>query len=123
MSNLPEGLYPSLQKAIEEAQWTWAKTYEDTYPHWYVLRQHYPWLYSRMATAIAQYGVDRLFGEESHRYLDIGDCQHWILGCVLNRAPLPQEIYRMSDIVEGPTLPTLMPAAIVKGIDLPPALT
>lgn len=73
---------------LVRVQWTWAKTYALTAPHWYILKEQYPGFYWRMAKSIEEGGVRREFRHSGRffRYLVIREYQYWIIGTVVNKA-------------------------------------
>ncbi len=78
---------PELLDAIAEAEWTWAKTYALTAPHWYIVRKNYPQLFAQLAAAIDAHGTRRQWRQTGYwnTYLEIGAFKYWHYIEVLNR--------------------------------------
>ena len=79
---------PQLVAEISRAEWTWAKTYAETAPHWYIVRDKYPGLFWRLARAIDLHGIRQEFRNSGqfNYYLTIGEFKYWHYKIVLNCA-------------------------------------
>lgn len=74
-----------LDRALEEQEWTGAKTYADTHPHWYFLRTENTRLFWELKFRIAEEGVDGYFYQTKFRYYYRGEYKYWGYDLVMNR--------------------------------------
>ena len=82
--NMEERLKTLLPR-IEDAKWTWAKTYAKWAPHEYIVQQQNYELHKALAEVIRVYGHRELFKGKPYRVLFIGDYKYWHMENILNR--------------------------------------
>ena len=83
------------RKYIGSVRWQFAKTYADTWPHEYTIRewtpdqeQEFVWF----AQYIREHGITRPFFKRMHTYFEVDEWEYWTMGepideiVVLNRA-------------------------------------
>ncbi len=89
---------------VAERRWQFAKTYAETAPHEYTVRDWMPGKesqerFDQFICLIRQHGVIEKFWGEPHTYLYVGDWKYWTMGApvdetiVINRADANEELY------------------------------
>lgn len=72
-------------------RWQNAKSYENTYPHEYTVKQWCPlreaWFES-IVVGIRKYGVKKKFGKRTYIYLKIDNKAYWTLGYSVSHTTL-----------------------------------
>ncbi len=83
---MPVQLTEELCRFIEDAIWTFAKTYAETYPHEYIVEEHVDRdLYSKLAHHIDTHGYTDYFYNKAVIYLDYNGYTYWHMGIIINR--------------------------------------
>jgi len=101
---IPETDAVFINTFVVERRWQSAKTYAETAPHEYTIRDWKPKKVSqdhfdRFVQLIRQYGVIEKFWGKPNTYLYIGDWKYWTMGApvnetvVVNRADANGELY------------------------------
>jgi hypothetical protein len=69
--------------------WTFARTYSDDAPHWYILQSQEPQVFNYYREKIEKEGVRELFSFRGktrwYTYFYAGEFKYWRIGTVLNR--------------------------------------
>ena len=81
---------------VAEQQWVWAKSYAESYPHFYTTRQlsEDESEFEDFLRLIRKEGVLKTFWKKQYLYLPIGEFEYWEMGRpipavqVLNKAPI-----------------------------------
>ena len=101
---IPETDAAFIDTFVAERRWQFAKTYADTAPHEYTIRDWKPEKasqdhFDRFIQLIRQHGVTEKFWGKPNAYLYIGDWKYWTMGApinetvVINRADANGELY------------------------------
>jgi hypothetical protein len=84
-----------IEKFIDSANWVFAKTYAETAPHEYAVREKNPHLedeFVYFVKFIRKHGYKEKFWSKLHTYYDVGEYKYWTIGnpidetTVINRA-------------------------------------
>ena len=68
---------------VKEVKWQWAKTYADTYPHYYTVREWRPDLddvFVEVVLFIREYGITEWFFNTPRPYFYHDGCKYWTMG-------------------------------------------
>ena len=97
-------LSPELSQFINEAKWTFAKTYAETWPHEYIVQEQVPQeMFIRLAKHIDFYGQKEPFYQKRMTYFYHNNHVYWHMENIINRCR-PEETY--SRRLEEGRLPT-----------------
>lgn len=82
-----------LDKLLEESEWRWAKSYENTAPHWYIKGLDNPLLFGILFDKIRDEGVDEIYTNHKGntyicRYFYQDDYKYWYMYPVINKAKI-----------------------------------
>lgn len=90
---------PELKRFVDKAEWKYAKTYKDSWPHEYVVRDKIPEaMYCQLCKHIQAEGKDEKFFQKTQRYLHEDGWSYWIMADggwqadrtgIVNRTPTP----------------------------------
>ena len=84
-----------LQRFIVEPNWTFAKTYADTYPHEYIVEEKVDSdLYAELACHIDTHGYTEHFYKKPVVYLDHGGYTYWHMENIINRCVVADTYHR-----------------------------
>ena len=83
-----------VSRFITSVEWKWAKTYDNTAPHWYIVSSNYEHLkdeFDYMVSYINRNGVTRPFFRTTYTYLFLGNYKYWVMSgsdgaTIINRA-------------------------------------
>ena len=79
---LPE----ALQRFIAQQEWIFAKTYAETWPHEYIVKDRVDAeLFAQLADHIDTHGYTESFYKTQLVYFDYGGHTYWHLGIIINR--------------------------------------
>lgn len=74
------------REKAESVQWTWAKTYAKTAPHWYVVLGKTPEMsveeYERAGRVIRRFGKPGKFYQSTNVYLTLDGYRYWIMNLI-----------------------------------------
>ena len=88
---LPE----ELARFIDQAPWTFAKTYARHWPHEYIVREKVDAaIFEDFAAFIDQYGYESHFYQARQVYLDLGTRTYWHMDNIINRCPVDETYHR-----------------------------
>ena len=83
-----------MRKFIETTNWTWAKTYADTWPHHYIVRDRVDEeLFVKMVQHIRRFGYEGRFYRMKITYFEEDGLVYWTMGdpiektTIINRCP------------------------------------
>ena len=89
-----------LKKFTDEESWTFAKTYADTWPHWYLVQEQVNnELFTELANYIDDNGYKELFYSKQMIFLDYGEHTYWHMDNIINRCVLADTYHRR--VVDG----------------------
>lgn len=84
-----------IEQFVENIEWTFAKTYADTAPHEYIVREKISdedqKMFDLFATFIEKEGYDKNFYDETYRYYNFGEKRYWVMENILNRCDKKDE--------------------------------
>jgi hypothetical protein len=84
-----------LHQFISTQEWTFAKTYADTYPHEYIVKERVDAeLFSQLAYHIDTYGYTEHFYNKPVVYFDHDGYTYWHMGIIINRCVLADTYHR-----------------------------
>ncbi|QOY52471.1 hypothetical protein [Candidatus Sulfurimonas baltica] len=93
-------LEDKLQNFIEESSWTFAKTYSDTWPHWYIVQEQVDnELFLKLADYIDDNGYKEFFYSKQMTFFDYGKHTYWHMENIINRCLLANTYHRR--VVDG----------------------
>jgi hypothetical protein len=79
--NDPATLPHNLREFVEEAQWTFAKTYAETWPHEYIVRERVDeQLFVQLVRHIREHGYEGTFYRKAITYFDEDGLVYWTMG-------------------------------------------
>ncbi len=82
----PGPISEELSQFVSDQEWTFAKTYADTYPHSYIVEERVDGeLYSKLADHIDTYGYQEFFYHKPVTYLDYDGYTYWHMENIINR--------------------------------------
>ena len=88
-----------LKQFIESVEWTWAKTYAETWPHYYIVKDRVDGeLFVRMVRHIRQFGKEGPFYSRRFIYYEEDGLVYWTMGAptekttIINRCT-PENTY------------------------------
>ncbi len=85
MNNLPD----SIKKFIEKSAWIFAKTYADTWPHEYIVRDRVDeQLFLKFVKHIREHGYVGKFYKKSMVYFDYQDKVYWTMGAPIEETTI-----------------------------------
>jgi hypothetical protein len=77
---MAERLSQELEQFIEEVEWTWAKTYADTWPHHYIVRDREDKeLFLEFVLHIREYGEWEYFYKTPLKYFEQNGVVYWTM--------------------------------------------
>jgi hypothetical protein len=96
MQNNPSSSLPKeLQQFIANQEWTFAKTYADTYPHEYIVKDRVDAvLYDQLAHHIDTNGYTEYFYTKPVVYFDHDGYTYWHMDIIINRCVLADTYHR-----------------------------
>ncbi|MEX2210025.1 MAG: hypothetical protein WD846_04040 [Patescibacteria group bacterium] len=77
-----------LKRRLRQTKFRFAKTYSDTYPHEYLVKELDAALFDEMAKLIDGKGYKSDFHGQEHTYLELDGYKYWHYETILNREPL-----------------------------------
>ena len=86
----------SARDFIKTQNWRFAKTMPQ-WPHWYIVagEGNRSREFGRFATLIERFGENDRWGQQTLRYLRVGNYKYWVMGEIINRAaPIPSSEVR-----------------------------
>ncbi len=84
-----------VQHFIEDTTWTFAKTYADTWPHYYIVQEQVDnELYLELADYIDSNGYKEYFFSKQMTYFDYGEYTYWHMENIINRCVLADTYHR-----------------------------
>lgn len=84
-----------LHEFIVSTLWTFAKTYAETYPHEYIVRDRVdPALYDQMSELIDNNGYTENYYNKPVIYLDHDGYTYWHMGIIINRCVVADTFHR-----------------------------
>ncbi|MFO7734385.1 MAG: hypothetical protein R6X21_12170 [Candidatus Aminicenantes bacterium] len=84
-----------VKKFIAATPWTFAKTYADTWPHEYIVREKvYRELFAELAEHINKFGYPSRFYEVTMTYFDHEGHTYWHMDNIINRCPEADTYHR-----------------------------
>jgi len=93
-------LKTELKKFIDEESWTFAKTYADTWPHWYLVQEQVNnELFIKLANYIDYSGYKELFYSKQITFFDYGEYTYWHMDNIINRCVLADTYHRR--VIDG----------------------
>jgi len=79
-------LTKELKEFIEKQDWTFAKTYAETWPHEYIVQERVnAELYLELAYHIDNYGYENYFYQTKQIYFDYNGFAYWHMENIINR--------------------------------------
>ncbi len=81
-------MHNDLQQRIDQQFWKYAKTYSQTAPHEYILKDWNTGLFEEICHLIDTEGYEELFYDKPFTYYNIGKYKYWHIGTVLNRCDI-----------------------------------
>lgn len=91
MCSMNDETMMSFRKFISDRHWQFAKTYAETAPHEYTIRDWKPNEaedFDAFSKAISKYGEDEWWRGRKWRYLVVDDYKYWSMGVVINRVEI-----------------------------------
>ena len=77
---MPERLPQELEQFIKEVKWTWAKTYAETWPHHYIVRDRVDKeLFLKFVLHIREYGEWEYFYNTQLKYFEQDGMVYWTM--------------------------------------------
>ena len=96
MKTLPN----KLENFIEKSSWTFAKTYADTWAHWYIVQEQVDnELFLELAKCIDDNGYKEFFYSKQMTFFDYGEHTYWHMENLINRCLLADTYHRR--VVDG----------------------
>lgn len=90
----------TLQKFIDNSSWTFAKTYADTWAHWYIVQEQVDNdLFLELAEYIDTYGYQEYFYSKKITFFDYKEHTYWHMENIINRCLLADTYHRR--VVDG----------------------
>lgn len=90
----------NLQNFIENISWTFAKTYADTWSHWYIVQEQVDnELFLELAIFIDRNGYQEYFYSKQMTFFNHGEYTYWHMENIINRCLLADTYHRR--IVDG----------------------
>ena len=80
-----------IKTLISSVEWTWAKTYAKSAPHWYCVFKRNPELdqeFRYFTQYIRDHGVTRKFWSKEFTYLEIEGFEYWSYGAPVEETEL-----------------------------------
>jgi hypothetical protein len=75
-----------LKKFVEEQNWTFAKTYAETWPHEYIVQERVDnELFLELASHIDKFGYENYFYKMKQKYFDFDGNTYWHMENIINR--------------------------------------
>lgn len=88
-------LLEELHIFIEKSHWTFAKTYAQTWPHEYLVREETDHaLFQALAAHIDEHGYTEYFFQKAVIYLDYEGYSYWHMGNIINRCVVQDTYHR-----------------------------
>lgn len=88
-------LPPELKHFVDTTQWTFARTYADTYPHEYIVEERVDsTLYTQMAEHIDTNGYTEYFYQKPVIYFDYDGYTYWHMENIINRCVVADTYHR-----------------------------
>jgi len=82
-------LSDELRAFIEDTPWTFAKTYAETWPHEYIVRERVDeGLFVQLVQHIRTHGYQGSFYEKAITYYDQGGLVYWTMGAPLSETTI-----------------------------------
>ena len=93
--------YPvELEDFIEKSSWIFAKTYADTWAHWYIVQEQVDnELFMELANYIDENGYKEFFYLKQMTFFDYGEHTYWHMENIINRCLLADTYHRR--VVDG----------------------
>ena len=77
---MPNRLSSELASFSNSVEWTWAKTYADTWPHYYIVKERVDEnLFQKFVLHIREYGEWELFYNMSLKYFEEDGVVYWTM--------------------------------------------
>jgi len=84
-----------LQNFIESSSWTFAKTYADTWPHWYIVQEQVDSeLFLELASHIGTNGYQEYFYSKQMTFFDYEEYTYWHMDNIINRCLVSDTYHR-----------------------------
>ena len=82
-----------IQNFIKTSSWTFAKTYADTWAHWYIVQEHVDdELFIELAHYIDTNGYKEFFYSKEMTFFDYSEHTYWHMENIINRC-LQEDTY------------------------------
>lgn len=82
MSKFPD----EIKAFINSSEWTYAKTYSTTWPHWYIVRKNVDeGMFVKLVEYIRANGYDGRFYKKTNRYFDDDKYSYWTMGDAIEK--------------------------------------
>ena len=89
-----------LENFIASTPWTFAKTYADTWAHWYIVQEEVDnELFLELATFIDTNGYKEFFYSKEMTFFDYEEYTYWHMENIINRCLLADTYHRR--VVDG----------------------
>ena len=88
-------LEDNLQRFIESSSWIFARTYADTWPHWYLVEEQVDDVqFNELATFIDMNGYKEYFYTKQMTFFNHGKYTYWHMENIINRCLLADTYHR-----------------------------
>lgn len=82
-------LPPELKAFVDDASWTFAKTYAKTWPHEYIVKERVDGdLFLHLVRHIREYGCDGAFYQKPITYFDEDGKGYWTMGAPIEETTI-----------------------------------
>ncbi len=96
----PFQLSETIQNFVENTSWTFAKTYADTWAHWYIVQEQVDNdLFLELASFIDTNGYQEDFYSKQMTFFDYGEHTYWHMENIINRCLLADTYHQR--VVDG----------------------